>query len=841
MRRYLILAFCALAYLSTYALKYEYRFTDTPLSTALTRISREHPELRLSFIYDELDNYRTSAHIDTDNGMEALHTLTTRLPVRVSQSRSGIYVEAMQRGMYRYTGRAVGAGGEGVPHATVMVLAPKDSTVLTYAFTDGRGWFSIPCDVRNVILKFNSVGYITSCRKASGFNVGDVPMVEAPVLLEGVTVKSERARIEMDKTVFMPGKREKNASHGGADLLLAMGLPTVRVNPLTKEITTSLGDEVQTFIDFLPADKSQVAGMRPQDVRCVEVYENPQDPRFNGARYVVNFVMVKYEYGGYTKWDASQYMPDPSGDFAVNSKFSYKKMTYDVSAGCFYEIDHRSRMEEQTNYQFPRGEVNWYLSTDDRRYNHNTEYATFRAVYSDTRSRVSNTIGYQGNNSRLRFRNRNVYTPQVYPDDISRSGQDFRSNSATWRGTYQFYLPQDVTLMVNPRLMYSHHFSSNSYTSDNKDIITDARENAWHGFVDVSGMKKWGKQSLTVSLYGEMADNKLHYVGSDLVRVHNFTDAVGVGVSSRLYFGRFWMSPSVSLYYSYQRFEDISDRQWLPKYYIELGYSFNERHKLSLSSEMSHWTVGVAKRSPNIVVRNLFDAVTGNPSLRPALFNSVQASYQWNVCQALFLSGFCRYRHWTRPITDVFTPVVIDGREMMLNSLTKDGYYSELAYGGSASMSLLNRSLSLWVTAYGTYARRGGKYNYSRNYPRCSGGINYYLKNFYFSGYYNVGSKGVTQDYRIEKRPSNYQLTAGWGAKGFNVSVTASNFLRSSPRAICVERIYENYSDWTREFYGPATSWGINIRLSYSFSYGRKVQHDNGPGSTGQIDSGILQ
>lgn len=99
----------------------------------------------------------------------------------------------------------------------------------------------------------------------------------------------------------------------------------------------------------------------------------------------------------------------------------------------------------------------------------------------------------------------------------------------------------------------------------------------------------------------------------------------------------------------------------------------------------------------------------------------------------------------------------------------------------------------------------------------------------------------MTQDYRIEKRPSNYQLTAGWGAKGFNVSVTASNFLRSSPRAICVERIYENYSDWTREFYGPATSWGINIRLSYSFSYGRKVQHDNGPGSTGQIDSGILQ
>ncbi len=841
MKRYLMLAVCVMACLSLYALKYDYRFDNTPLSTALTRISREHPELKLSFIYDELDNYRTSARIDMDNGLEAVRRLTSRLPVRVSQTRSGIYVEAMQRGLYRYTGRVVGQDGEGVQHATVMLLAPRDSTVLTYAFTDRSGRFAVPCDVRNVILKLSSVGYLTAYRRATDFNVGDVQMVEAPVTLQGVTVKTERARIEMDKTVFMPGKREKNASHGGADLLLAMGLPTVRVNPMDKSITTNLGEEVQTFIDFMPADKNQLAGMRPQDVRYVEVYENPQDPRFNGARYVVNFVMVRYEYGGYTKGDAYQTMPDPSGNFTVNSKFSYRKMTYDVSAGYFYELDHRSRKEEQSNYQFPNGDVSWYLSTDDRRYNHSTEYATLRAVYSDTRSRVSNTIGYQGNGSRLRFRNNNIYTPQVYPNGISRSGQDFRSNSATWRGSYQFFLPHEVTLSVSPTLKYSHHFSGNSYTSDNKDIITDARENAWHGFVNVSGMKKWGRQSLTVSLFGELADNKLHYVGSDLSRVHNLTDAVGVGVSSRLYFGKFWMSPSVTLYYTYKKFEDVKDRRWLPKYYIQLGYNFNKRHQLSLSSEMSHWTVGVAQRSPNIVVRNLFDAVTGNPSLKPTLFNSVNASYQWNVCQDLFISAFGQYRRWNKPTTDVFTPVVIDGREMMLNSLTREGYFETLAYGGSLEMSMLNRSLSFWVSAYGDYGHRGGKYNYSGNFLRCSAGINYYLKNFYFSGYYSARKKRVTQDSRIFVEPSYYQLKAGWGANGFNVSVTASNFLRSTAKALYVERIYENYSDWTREYYWPSTSWGIKLQLSYSFSYGRKVERDNGPGSTGQIDSGILQ
>lgn len=240
-------------------------------------------------------------------------------------------------------------------------------------------------------------------------------------------------------------------------------------------------------------------------------------------------------------------------------------------------------------------------------------------------------------------------------------------------------------------------------------------------------------------------------------------------------------------------------------------------------------------------MRNLFDAVTGNPSLIPTLFNAVNASYQWNVCQELFVSVFGQYRHWIKPTTDVFTPVVIDGREMMLNSLTREGYFETLAYGASVSMSLLNRTLSFWVTAYGDYGHRGGKYNYSGNYLRCSAGINYYLKNFYFSGYYNARKKRVTQDWRIFVEPSYYQVSAGWGAKGFNVSVTASNFLRSSAKALYVEQIYENYSEFTREYYWPTTSWGIRLQLSYSFSYGRKVQQDNGPGRTGQIDSGILR
>jgi hypothetical protein len=51
---------------------------------------------------------------------------------------------------------------------------------------------------------------------------------------------------------------------------------------------------------------------------------------------------------------------------------------------------------------------------------------------------------------------------------------------------------------------------------------------------------------------------------------------------------------------------------------------------------------------------------------------------------------------------------------------------------------------------------------------------------------------------------------------------------------------YENYSIWQQE-YSRSVSRGVSLQLSYSFSYGKKVHQDNGPGRTGEISSGILK
>lgn len=100
-----------IACLSAGAHTYEYSFHDTPLSEAIVRISKDHPEITVSFIYKELDNYTTSAVVATDNAHEALRLVVGRNPVSLIRKGDEFYIEALQHGRFIYTGFRQGRPG----------------------------------------------------------------------------------------------------------------------------------------------------------------------------------------------------------------------------------------------------------------------------------------------------------------------------------------------------------------------------------------------------------------------------------------------------------------------------------------------------------------------------------------------------------------------------------------------------------------------------------------------------------------------------------------------------------------------------------------------------------
>lgn len=137
-----------------------------------------------------------------------------------------------------------------------------------------------------------------------------------------VEVSANNQYVTDEKTVFVPTKRDKKTAHGGASLIQAMGIASLNFDPVNESISMTSGESVTKFIDYVPATDQDIANLRPMDVLRVELFDYPQDPRFRGAAHALNFVMVKYEYGGYTKLDGEQRVVNNKGNYNLSSKFS---------------------------------------------------------------------------------------------------------------------------------------------------------------------------------------------------------------------------------------------------------------------------------------------------------------------------------------------------------------------------------------------------------------------------------------------------------------------------------------------------------------------------------------
>ena len=387
MRTILTLVLAVMTYISASAYKYDYSFRNTPISEAIVRISKDHPDIDISFIYKELDNYKTSARIQTEDAYDALRKIVGLNPISIIKKNKNYYIEALQHGKFCYTGRAVGGDSEPVVAATVMLLAPKDSTVITYGITDDAGSFSIPCDRQGVIAKLTCLGYKPTYKRCESFSVGTIYMPELPIHLQAVKVEADNAYLLSDRSVYRPTQRQKNASQTANDLLVRMAIPQLDARLGSSSVTTASGQPVAIYIDYVPASENDLKMMRMSDVKSVEYLEYPSDARFQGNKYVINFRMTQYEYGGYVKALGTENFIANSGFLQANARFVKNKMTYDIMGYGYYMSNNHFGVDQAETFRLPQenGVIKSFQReshTESSKYRRNNYQTSFRALYS---------------------------------------------------------------------------------------------------------------------------------------------------------------------------------------------------------------------------------------------------------------------------------------------------------------------------------------------------------------------------------------------------------------------------------------------------------------------------
>ena len=216
--------------------------------------------------------------------------------------------------------------------------------------------------------------------------------------LSEVVVKAQMQRTSPTSTTYTPTDKQKNASQNAIDLLRQMAISQIKINPVSEAVTDNAGGDVAIFINYLEASKEEMEGLRTPDVKKVEYLEFPTDPRFRGAQRVINIIVQEYAYGGYTKLTTNEnFLVGFSSRNNIFSKFSYKKMTYDLYVGANNWNNHHIGNNVNGIYSLKDADGKDYKLTrtetlDGSHYKQNQYPVTFRATYASEKVQIRNTL-----------------------------------------------------------------------------------------------------------------------------------------------------------------------------------------------------------------------------------------------------------------------------------------------------------------------------------------------------------------------------------------------------------------------------------------------------------------
>lgn len=615
-------------------------------------------------------------------------------------------------------------------------------------------------------------------------------------------------------------------------------------------VTTLSGQNVAIYINYLPASSQEIEGLLTADVRRVEYLDFPTDPRFNGSEHVVNFIMQRYEYGGYTKLTLNEnFLVGLSNRASVYSKFSYKSMVYDLYTGTSnhdnkhvgtsyigkYTLDDQNGVAQEIT----RSEI-----FDKARFKYNQYPVTFRAVYDSDKIQISNIVGFTFDQSPLaETKGKLSFTPGVSADYSYTRNEPYTTRLVSWQGGYYFILPRNFQLNINPSANYSHTNYNYTYSStlSGDDMIENiSRENAWQIRGSASLYKILSqKQNIYLRAGGGINRNDVAYWGSNPYD-NNFSDSYAGATIGYNFSNRPWnVNADVALQWERNKINSTTVSDVYPVINVSAAYSPSNHHSLRAFFHLGANYPGASEKTPNILQINELMYQTGNPDLKLSRQVNFNLQYNWMPRNSFSASFYAQYFGENNLYVPIYTPYQ-NGRALLKSFIT-DGKYYRTSLGMSFNYKLLNNKLQLAAQPSITFYKLTGYYDVSKNPFAFNASATYYLNNFYFQASYQTPMRTIQGNRAAYYKDRDYyQLLAGWSKSGWNIRLTAINLFRSDWLGATQIINAPLYSE-TKLQGGNYYHRRLNLSVTYTFNYGKKVQQGNEVGEQSGSASAILK
>lgn len=591
--------------------------------------------------------------------------------------------------------------------------------------------------MRFVAFLFVLVGFVCSFAFAApaDFAIGEVRSqkdIENDSIkvqtLDEVVVEAPDQYVTPSKSVYTPSKKVKEASYDAASLLMRMSIPEIVATP-QGDITTLAGSPVAVYINGQKASVNEREMLKTTDVKRVEYMTAPADVRFQGASYVINFIVEEYLLGGYTK--ASEIVvTDFDYLFSNRSKlfnrFTADKVTFDVLAGFTYNNVEKMNSSTFSEFRFPDGHGVYNTVSRDQ-----------KVVDSKFLSRevpVSLSVNYKTNN--LSFRNIFGYLLHQEPEsrshgeltiaDGAASNQyDYRIfgnckiNNFNWDSNFYVFLSGGWSLNISNLFTHSHGDYSRRYNSgyDATSSYVGWRENAYGNNSTISINKSLpGNQSLRLVFLGKVDYNRIEYFGDYPVVEHLLAPTLSGKLSYSKFTGKLGISANVGLRWTGQRVNGIKDYKLNPDLFLLLNYMINSKNILYLSGSYEYVSAPSSGLAPISLRQNEFLYECGNPELRPYNGAAVQLSYMWRPTSSLQVGVFNEYSGYYDRAVYSYYPMLGESRAVV-RQLENSGNFHCNTLGLRLGYSIPGK-LNLQVVPQVCFYDAGGAY--SRNYSPFS-------------------------------------------------------------------------------------------------------------------------
>lgn len=673
--------------------------------------------------------------------------------------------------------------------------------------------------------------------------------VAKTVNLNELVVEGRTQRVVKYGVEYMPGKKVKKAASDATSLLFYMQIPQLNVSPADNSVTTPSGSGVSMFIDYVPATPQDVRSLQPRDVLRVEVLDYPQDPRFNSSPHVVNFIMRKYEWGGYTKLVADgRFLSDKYAGGNVYEKFSWKDWTLDASVSASGSWSHKYRdYSEQTYRDITLGgaEIDEIKRTSATTASHgrkNAQLASLRAARSVKNSYISHTASFRREATPDNRRSSRVdYTGGMLPSSEAEQHSFSQSITVAAEGYYRFSLPKSNFLTAQWTFSHSGNRQGSSYRLANLDPVDNGnREAVYSPQVTLFYSKGLGHNNTLrtmVSSYANFFDTR--YTGSygGRQKLTSSESMVFLEYMQNWGFGLSLYS-RVGASYVYGRLNGSSImHEWSPRLGLQLQYKINSKNNISFDAWFANSHPQPATANSALVQTDELMWHQGNPDLKNIYAPMLTLSYSFVPRNNLSLFADAVYNRYAHAPVYLFH--TLPDHDGLVRTYSDDNNEQEMSASAGASLRLFNNSLSMFARGRVNRIITTGFHPLRETYFTATAQVSYFIRNLSLTLYYETPSKRIinTSGY-IKNLRCSYGLIVSYAVGNFNARLHFNDWFGKG-------RVYGSYT--SPQFDSSEWHWvngyarGLSLTLTYTFPYGKKIERREDLENNAYRKSAILE